>query len=159
MSADLDALAGRHAEAQAAADAAAAELASRRAEVDAEQAERGADWDRELVGQYRPLLDGLRTEEADARAAFHQAVIDTPLIAAWVRYRSVRHRRAMLTQDVESAGVRVGDERRLEPVNWRDPRLFEDVLKLAEDEAEQLAVDEASERQRRRDEHVRGNPS
>lgn len=156
MAADVQALAAEHAEHQAAADAAAAQLAQRQAEIAAEQATRGQSWDRGLLAEHMTRRRALEAEERDARAAFRQAVLDAPLVAAWVRYRAARHRRASLAQDVSSAAARVGDERRIETLNWRDPRLLEDLVAFAEEAAEDIALEEGADRQRQRDEYVAG---
>lgn len=66
-----------------------------------------------------------------------------PTIAAWIKYRAARWRRTYRIDQQVAAMARLGDQRRPpNPLSYADPRLFEDVLQVAETEARSIAADE-----------------
>lgn len=156
---DLDELAARHARAQAEAEAAATELAEREQQMLTEQTTRRAEWDTDFVDGYRARVQEIEARSRSVREAFRLAVLDSPVIAAWIDLRADRWRRMVLAGQVQGSLVRLGREQeaaRHQGPEWRDPRLFEDVLEFAEIEAQSRAEDEGTELDRLREEHATG---
>jgi hypothetical protein len=141
---DLDQLAAEHAEHQARAAAAAARLAEHQAAEAADAVAQLDAYDRQVIADYRSREAALVEQEQAARDEFRTAVLNDPMIAAWVRYRSLRWARTALRADVQNAITRTGSDIR-PPVELRyaAPRLWEDILQVAEDEARATAGDGA----------------
>jgi hypothetical protein len=141
---DLDQLAADRAEHQARADDAAARLAEHQAADAADAAAQLDTYDREVIANYRSREAELLAQEHQARAEFRAAVLADPMIAAWIRARSLRWERTALRADVANAITRTGSDVR-PPVELRyaAPRLWDDILQVAEDTARATAGDGA----------------
>lgn len=110
------------------------------------------DHDRLAVDVYQAEDDQLRKAEADAKAAWRAAVLEDPMISAWIRYRACRWARTYRADAQGAAMQRTGSPMRPPPqLNYADPRLLEDVLALAEQAARAMAQDDADARHEARE--------
>ncbi len=131
-------------------EALAAELARRQDEARARQAEETATRQAERVRRAEVVRAGfaaeeerLKAAEQDAHAAFRAAVLADPMVAAWVRYRWHRFRRDRLRDESNTAARILGRTELKESLRWVDPRLLEEVLSIADDEARASAFEES----------------
>ena len=157
----IEELQRQHAQAQATAEAAAQQIAEHEQRIAAEQAERRAQWDAGLVAEYSRRARDLDAEAKEARAAFRAAVVDSPLVAAWIADRAVRWRKDALVSQMHNSLVRLGRERemgRYPVVEYRSPRLLEDIVELADAEAQERGIEEGAELDRQREAHVTQSP-
>lgn len=131
-------------------EALAAELARRqeetrrvRAEEDAaRQAERASRAEAVRAG-YAAEEERLLAGEKEAHEAFRAAVLADPMIAAYVHYRWHRFRRDRLRDEANTAASILRLEERKTPLRWVDPRLLEEVLAIADEEARASAFEES----------------
>lgn len=141
---NLDTLAQERAQHQARADQLAAELAQHQVDTEAAQRAERDTQDRQVIDTYQQRETELMDEEKRARDAFHAAVLADPLIASWIEYRALRERRRVLRDSVTNAIVRSGSTvRPPSELRYTHPRLLEDIVTFAEQEARAIA-DEAS---------------
>lgn len=156
---DLDELAARHARAQAEAEATAAELAAREQAMLEAQAARRAEWDRQFVDSYRDRIVAIENRTREVQSAFRDAVLSTPLVEAWIDLRADRWRRMVLANAMAGSLVRLGREQeaaRYPSPDWREPRLLEDLVEYADQEAQARAEDEVAALDQQREEHAAG---
>lgn len=159
---NLERLRTEHAGAVAQAEAMAEEIALREQAQLEEQAARRAEWDEQFVAGHRAQVREIEARSRQVRETFRQAVLDNPVFEAWIAMRADRWRRAVLAQQVQGSLVRLGREQeaaRIAGLEYREPRLFEDVLEFVETEAQARAEDEGTERDEQREAHVMGQSS
>ncbi len=115
-------------------------------------------FDRELVAAYPAREEAIHAEEKQAFEEFRAAVLADPLVAAWIKYRAGRERRTFLRMEVTNAMNRSSiDGPRHPDLNYRDPRLLEDVLDFAEKEARRIVAEEMDAHHERREAAGRGD--
>lgn len=149
---DVQQLAEQHAEHQARAAELAAQLDRERAEAEDARQARLDEHDRAVVSGYQATEAAMQNDEAEAYEQFKAAIVADPVLSAWITYRAARWRRTHLRGEVQNAMRSTGDSRRPPPdLSYRDPRLLDDVLELAEREARRIAADEADARQAARE--------
>ena len=75
-------------------------------------------------------------------------LLDQPWVQAWANARAARLRRCLLAADAQNAATRVGSDRDIFQLPFRERSAVEHIEKVAEDAAQALAYDEQEARQR-----------
>lgn len=137
--------------------AAEAKAADARAKLEAEQARHAAEanvrekeWDNRVVGNAKATDERLGLEEVAAFRDFEATLLDSDVGRAWVKFRAAWWRRYNHVASVGNSASRSGQTAPNMVRNYRDPRLFEDMVGILERAAKNTALDEvdATEEQR-----------
>lgn len=150
----LQAEAARQAREAEQARAKLAEAAGRRNQT---VAERRTEWDRQFLESYDG--DKLRDTMTEADNAFVAALVSSDWGAAFVEARKAMWLAIHLTNQADGAARQLGDDRRFQVFNWRDPDLVRRMEKLMDDEAQRLAADELERLAEERDRYAEGDTS
>ncbi len=138
---DVDALLAERAEAQSRAAAADEQLERHHAEQAARREAREQSFDRGVVSEYDDRNRRLLNDEQAARRKFEAAVLDAPMIAAWVEMRTARWARVANSAEAQSSAMRLGKDTVINPLEPRDGMLVEDVVRLAEEADRRRGLD------------------
>ncbi len=138
---DVDALLARKAEAQATVSEAEAAIEQHHAEVAARREAREREFDAGTVAAFDDQHRALLAQEQAARKVFEQAILTTPVVDAWVQHRALRWSRVALHAEVQGASNRLGRDREYAAMEPREPRLLEEVARVAEDAAKAAGYD------------------
>ncbi len=144
-------------QAAAAADAERARLAAELAQAEAEAEARALaaqeQREAEVNARTATFLEGydeqaaaLVEEERHLRQVFLDELLAAPWAKAWIAARAARWRRSNLSTDGANAAARLGSDRRIHELPYRDPMLLEDVVDVLEQAAVDVAADEQQQR-------------
>lgn len=144
---ELNDLLRQQAEHEAAASEAADRVATYEMAMFAEQVARREEWCREFVDSYESRVSEIKVEHAAAFSAFLEVASNDPTIKAWVRLR-VQHLRLHTIAD-QQANALINLDRESEVAKYRapsrqEPRLLDDLLDVAEDQAHAIVDEERS---------------
>ncbi len=143
--ATLEREAAEHAAKAAAAQAVIAEERQRQAD---EHAERVRVASAEFLAGYDAEKAKLEAEEKELLRQLDALLLDQPWVKAWAAARAARLRRCLLADDAQNAATRVGSDRQIDQLPFRERSAVEHIEKVAEDAAQALAYDEQEARQR-----------
>ncbi|MCM1968638.1 hypothetical protein [Streptomyces sp. G1] len=161
MSAEIEKAAAQVAKLRAQAEKVSGPLADAEALLQAAQesesarrAERAMDYNREVVATYRERAEDIVTAGDAARERFFEALNSEPWFAAYVEYRSSRHKRGHVLTEAQWAQSALGEVSTIPEQRWYDARLLEDIVSHADRKAEELGVEFDEELSAKRDAYI-----
>ncbi|CAL9571050.1 hypothetical protein SUDANB171_04818 [Streptomyces sp. enrichment culture] len=117
-----------------------------RAEED-RRAVRAENYDTRVVATYKDRLQDMTESAHAARERFFEALSGEPWFAAYVEYRSARHKREHILSEATAAQRNLGQVCTVPDQRWTDNRFADDLLEYLEKKARESADEFGEEAQ------------
>ncbi|MFJ2672977.1 hypothetical protein [Streptomyces sp. NPDC087525] len=120
----------------------------------ARRAERAAIYNREVVETWPKRADEASHSGDAARDKFFEALSDEPWFAAFVEFRSARHKRRHVLDEAQRAQTALGEVRTVPEQRWYSASLLDDIVSHADRKAEELAAKFSRELDEKREAYI-----
>ncbi|MGW2588532.1 hypothetical protein ACWCYZ_46190 [Streptomyces virginiae] len=118
--------------------------------------ERAMDYNREVAATWRERAEAAANSGDAARDRFFDALSDEPWFAAYVEYRSARHKRGHVLTEAQRAQSALGEVSTIPDQRWYDAGLLEDIVSHADRKALGLAAEFDTELSAKREAYIAG---